>query len=157
MPDNTDNTDNTDTTDTTDNNANNNNGADNNEPTTPTGTSASTANTLVNINTASVDRVGVFTTAQSLTTFPGATSAVTTIWVVLGNINGTWGKTNKIIPIALSLAVGLFIYLLSVSRGLTWKEKLSGFGIALINSFTIAAAALGINYDGSSGTPPSTP
>jgi hypothetical protein len=113
---------------------------------TPTGTPAARANALVNINTANVDNVGVFTTAQSLTTFPGAVAAVTTIWLVLGKVRPeAWGKDSIAIPIVLSLAIGLFIYLLSVTRGATWKEKLSGFAIALVNSFTIAAAALGIN------------
>jgi hypothetical protein len=114
--------------------------------TTPTGTSESKANKLVNIDTTEVNNVGVFTTAQSLVTFPGAVAAVTTIWNVLSKVSPTTlGKENVWVPIILSLVLGLFIFLLSVTKGATWKEKLSGFGIALINSFTIAAAALGIN------------
>ena len=114
--------------------------------TTPTGTSESKANKLVNIDTSKVDNVGVFTTAQSLVTFPGAVAAVTTIWNVLSQVSpAKLGKENEWVPVILSLAIGLFIFLLSVTKGATWKEKLSGFGIALINSFTIAAAALGIN------------
>jgi hypothetical protein len=112
--------------------------------TTPTGTSAGKANKLVNIDTTEVNNVGVFTTAQSLVTFPGAVASVTTIWNVLSRVSPTLGKENEWVPIGLSLAIGLFIFLLSVTKGATWKEKLSGFGIALINSFTIAAAALGI-------------
>jgi hypothetical protein len=114
--------------------------------TTPTGTSENKANKLVNIDTTDVNNVGVFTTAQSLVTFPGAVAAVTTVWNVLSKVSPTTlGKENVWVPIILSLVLGLFIFLLSVTKGATWKEKLSGFGIALINSFTIAAAALGIN------------
>lgn len=114
--------------------------------TTPTGTAAGKANKLVNIDTTKVDNVGVFTTAQSLVTFPGAVAAVTTIWNVLSQVSpAKLGKDNEWVPVILSLAIGLFIFLLSVTKGASWKEKLSGLGIALINSFTIAAAALGIN------------
>ena len=112
---------------------------------TPTGTHESNANRLVNANTTDVDSVGVFTTAQSLVTFPGAAMAVTTVWNVLGRYDASWGKANLKIPIILSLVIGLFIWILSVSKGSSWKDKLSGLGIALINSATIAAAALGIN------------
>jgi hypothetical protein len=113
--------------------------------TTTTGTPETKANKLVNVNTIESNSVGVFTTAQSLATFPGAVAAVTTIWIVLGRISPSLGKDNLVIPIALSLAIGLLIYLLSVSRGISWKDKLAGFVIALVNSFTIAAAVLGIN------------
>ncbi len=119
--------------------------------TTPTGTAEHKANKLVNIDTKDVNNVGVFTTAQSLITFPGAAMAVTTIWNVLGRYDASWGKSNLKIPIILSLIVGVFIWLLSVTKGLGWKEKLSGLGIALINSATIAAAALGINPNSTPG------
>ena len=47
-------------------------------------------------------------------------------------------------PVILALIIGIIIYLLSVTEGKGWKDKLTGFVIAIINSFTIAAAALGI-------------
>jgi hypothetical protein len=108
------------------------------------GTPSPDANSMVNVNTANVDKVGVFTTAQSLVTFPGAVAAVTTIWKVLGTMYEPLGTTNKIIPVVLALIVGFIIYLTSVTKAATWREKLAEFGIAIVNSFTIAAAALGL-------------
>jgi glucan phosphoethanolaminetransferase (alkaline phosphatase superfamily) len=110
---------------------------------TPMGTPSSTANSLVNVNTANVDKVGVFTTAQSLLTFSGAVAAVTTIWNVLVRVDPLFGKNW--VPVVLSLLIGLFIYLTSVTQDETWKDKLSSLGVSIVNSFTIAAAALGIN------------
>ncbi|MBI3651197.1 MAG: hypothetical protein HY231_09145 [Acidobacteria bacterium] len=112
---------------------------------TPTGTIAGTASSLVNVDTSKIDQVGVFTTTQSLITFPGAVAAVTTIWKVLGAVYEPLGKTNKLVPVALSLAIGILIYLSSVTHDASWKKRLSGFGVAVVNSFTIAAAALGIS------------
>jgi hypothetical protein len=111
---------------------------------TPMGTPAPTANSMVNINTADVDKVGVFTTAQSLVTFPGAVAAVTTIWKVIGTMYPAFGSANKVVPVVLALIIGILIYLTSVSKGTTLKQKSAEVGIAVINSFTIAAAALGI-------------
>jgi len=112
--------------------------------TTPMGTPAPTANSMVNANTADVEKIGVFTTAQSLVTFPGAVAAVTTIWKVLGTMYAPLGSTNKIVPVILALLVGTLIYLTSVTKGTSWRPKLAEVGIAIVNSFTIAAAALGI-------------
>lgn len=112
---------------------------------TPMGTPSNTANNVVNVSTPNdVAKVGVFTTSQSLVTFSGATAAVTTIWKVLGTISERLGPTNKLVPVVLALAIGIIIFLLSVTDGARWKDTLSGFAIALVNSFTIAAAALGI-------------
>jgi hypothetical protein len=36
------------------------------------------------------------------------------------------------------------IYFTSVTKAITWRQQLTAIGIAIINSFTIAAAALGI-------------
>ena len=118
---------------------------------TPIGTPSTTANSVVNVATPNnVERVGVFTTAQSLVTFSGATAAVTTIWKVLGRVHAPFGDHNVIVPVILALIIGIIIYLLSVTKGTGLRDKLTGFVIAIINSFTIAAAALGI---GSSSGP----
>lgn len=112
---------------------------------TPIGTPSATANSVVNATTANTgDKVGVFTTAQSLVTFSGATAAVTTIWKVLGKVYEPFGPKNTLVPVVLALIIGIIIYLLSVTKGTGMKDKLTGFVIAIINSFTIAAAALGI-------------
>lgn len=111
--------------------------------TTPMGKPAPAANSVVNVDTANISKFGVFTTPQSLVTFPGAVAAVTTIWKVLGAMDPSLGE-NKTVPIVLSLAIGTIIYLISVTKGTTRREKLAGFSIAVVNSATIAAAALGI-------------
>jgi hypothetical protein len=113
--------------------------------TTPTGKPAPSANTVVNVDSTDASRVGVFTTPQSLVTFPGAVAAVTTIWKVLGAVSPSLGEQNRTVPIVLALLVGGLIYLTSVTKGTTWREKLAGLAIAVVNSATIAAAALGIS------------
>lgn len=118
--------------------------------TTPTGTAAPAANRMVNVDTTDTEKVGVFTTAQSLVTFPGATAAVTTVWKVLGNVHSGLGDTNKVVPVVLALIIGILIYLTSVTKGTNWRQRLAGFSIAILNSFTIAAAALGIGGAGPS-------
>lgn len=105
---------------------------------------APATNSLVNAEAPESSKVGVFTTPQSLVTFPGAVGAVTTVWKVLGSINQSWGEENKLVPILVAFVVGMLIYSTSATKGTTKPQKLSEFGIALINSFTIAAAALGI-------------
>lgn len=90
-------------------------------------------------------QVGVFVTAQSLVTFPVATAAVTTMWRVLISIESS--LSHRIVPFLLALLIGGLIYMMSVTNATTFKEKFTGAGIALINSFTIAAAALGIGRD----------
>jgi hypothetical protein len=112
--------------------------------TTPMGTEASTANKVVNADVVDLDKVGVFTTAQSGITFPGATAAVTTIWKVLGNVSPGLGETNRTVPVVLALIIGLVIFVTSVTKGSGWKQRIPGLLIAFFNSATIAAAALGI-------------
>jgi hypothetical protein len=112
--------------------------------TTPIGTAALAASTVVNADVTGIDKVGVFTTAQSLITFPGAVAAVTTIWKVLGAAFPELGTTNRIVPVVLAVALGTVIYLASVTKGKGWRARLGELGIALVNSFTIAAAAMGI-------------
>jgi hypothetical protein len=112
--------------------------------TTPMGTAAPAASSVVNADASDVAKVGVFTTAQSLVTFPGAVAGVTTVWKVLGAVNPAWGESNRLVPVVLALLIGGLIYLSSVSKGAGWRRRLGELGIALVNSCTIAAAALGI-------------
>jgi len=111
---------------------------------TPLGVSEDNANALVNAPSKDVNKVGVFISAQSLITFPGATAAVTTIWKVLGKLDGRLEK-SVYVPVIAAIVIGLLIYLLSVSKGTSWRQKIVDLGIALINSATVAAAALGIS------------
>lgn len=88
--------------------------------------------------------VGVISAQQSAITFAGAPAAVTLVWKVLGAIDPAWGN-SKPLAIGLSLIVGMFIYWQSAPIDGTTREKTIGFVFALINSFAIAAAALGIS------------
>lgn len=88
-------------------------------------------------------QVGVFVTLQSVVTFPVATAAVTTIWKVLGTVQPSW-NSSKLVPLIIALVIGLLIYLATVSHGTDFRQKILEAGVAFINTFTIAAAALGI-------------
>ena len=104
------------------------------------------ANAVVNATpSAGSPQIGIFTTPQSLVTFPVATAAVTTIWKVLGSVHPPFNSDNKLVPLIVALVIGLLIYLATVSQGASLKQKLVEAGVAIINTFTIAAAALGIS------------
>jgi hypothetical protein len=107
-----------------------------NMPTTPAtpGTQASTGG----------DKVGIFITKESLVTFPVASTLVTFIWKVLSQVFSDWSN-NKLVPLAVALLIGFLIYWNSTTRGMTRKEKILEASIALLNSFMLAAAALGIS------------
>jgi hypothetical protein len=69
---------------------------------------------------------------------------VTIIWKVLGKTFPAWG-TSFAVPLGAALLIGLLIYLISENPGPTPKDKAIGIAVALLNSFTLAATALGIN------------
>jgi hypothetical protein len=87
--------------------------------------------------------VGVITAQQSVITFAGAPAAVTLMWKVLAMAVPSLASA-KLLAVGLSLAVGMLIYWQSAPVTGIRREKVSGFLFALINSFAIAAAALGI-------------
>ena len=85
----------------------------------------------------------VVTTQEATLTFAAAPAAVNIVWNVLAATfadvaNWTW------FPMILSLIVGMALYYLSPSSGTT-RQKVIAFFFALVNSFTIAATALGID------------
>lgn len=88
--------------------------------------------------------VGVISAQQSAITFAGAPAAVTLVWNVLGSVQTSLAN-SKPLAVALSLIVGMLIYWQSAPVNGTRREKVTGFVFALINSFAIAAAALGIS------------
>lgn len=87
---------------------------------------------------------GVFVTPQSLVTFPVASLIVMAIWKVLSVVFPTW-EASKVVPIVIAFIIGFFIYLISFSKQATTRAKFIGLGIAIINSFLLAASALGID------------
>ena len=85
----------------------------------------------------------IVTTQEATLTFAAAPAAVNIVWNVLAATFAqvaawTW------FPMMLSLIVGMAIYYLSPSSG-TSRQRAIAFFFALINSFTIAATALGID------------
>ncbi len=104
------------------------------------------ANAIVNAAPPpSGNQVGVFTTPQSFLTFSGSTAAVTIISNVLTGV-GVIGANNKgWWMLMLSFAVGAIIYIGTVSSGTTWRQKVLEATVAIINTFTIAAAVLGVD------------
>ncbi len=118
---------------------------------TPLGYTAAEANPIVNLNSTGTDKVGVFTSAQSLVTFPGATFAVSLIWSVLEKVYPPFGTKNLLVPLVLSVAIGSLIYLSSVQQGGGVRGHIMGGFVALVNSFIIAAAVLGVS--GTQGKP----
>jgi len=94
--------------------------------------------------TSPASSVGIITAQQSVITFAGAPAAVTLVSQVIEKVEPSWGNL-KILVVVLSLIVGILIYWQSTPVNGTKKEKIIGFVFALINSFAIAAAALGIS------------
>jgi hypothetical protein len=75
--------------------------------------------------------------------FPVAAAAVTAITRVLQAVFPKLGASN--VPLFLvSLAIGLFVFYISLNPQGSRRESVQGFGIAMINSFFLAASALGI-------------
>jgi hypothetical protein len=89
------------------------------------------------------DTVGVITASQSAITFAGAPAAVTLVWKVIEQVFPSVGD-SKVFPVTLALVIGLLIWWQTEPSGAQIKERVSGFLYALINSFAIAAATLGI-------------
>jgi hypothetical protein len=87
--------------------------------------------------------VGVFASPQSVMTFPVATGMVSATWKVLSQVFPSWGG-EKWVALAIALFIGSLIFLMSEPAGGTRKDRIAAAGFALLNSFTLAAAALGI-------------
>jgi len=92
----------------------------------------------------SVTSAGVINAPQSALTFAGAPALVTLVVRVIGAINAHWGD-SKTLVVGLSLLVGMLIYWNTHSTARTLKKRVMSFTFALLNSFVIAAASLGIN------------
>lgn len=88
--------------------------------------------------------VGVISAPQSAITFAGAPAAVTLVWKVLGAAEPSLAS-SKLLAVALSLFIGLLIYWASAPVEGTSRDRIAGFLFALVNSFAIAAAVLGIS------------
>ncbi len=86
---------------------------------------------------------GVFTSGQSAATFAGGATGITIVWKVLGAVSPALAE-SKLVPVGLTVGLGAVLYWLSPT-GATAREKWLGFVYAVLNSFAIAAAILGID------------
>ncbi len=89
---------------------------------------------------------GAFITPQSLVTFPVATLVVGLVWKSIEALVPEY-VGNLWVPFLLSLAIGMFVYLVAVTEpnsNQTKREKIIGAFVALINVFYIFASATGI-------------
>lgn len=87
--------------------------------------------------------VGVFVTTQSIMSFPVATAIVTTISKVLGMVFPNYANSEKIV-LLISIIIGIIIYCISLNKDMNTKDKIIALSLAIINSFFLAASALGI-------------
>lgn len=88
--------------------------------------------------------VGIFVTRQSFATFPAASGVVIMIWKVLGAVFPELSE-SKLVPLITALVVGLLVYSISEKNETTLKTKIEGIAIAIVNSFSLAATAMGID------------
>lgn len=86
----------------------------------------------------------VFVSRESVITFPVASLVVTMIWKVIKAAFPFWGASTYT-PLIIAFAVGLFIYYISIKDNMSKRNKRIALGIAIINSFFLAAGALGID------------
>lgn len=85
----------------------------------------------------------IFTTGQAVIAFPVASGLISVASQVLGKVFPSWGATAYV-PFGLALLVGLLIYSQSAPSATTAMGKFRELVFALLNSVTLAAAALGI-------------
>lgn len=91
---------------------------------------------------------GVFFSAKSLASFPVASLAVAFLWK---GYNHFWPSANDVVVLYIALAIGFLVFLISISepdarpRGaIKWVIAVA---IAILNSFFLAASALGLLTD----------
>lgn len=90
---------------------------------------------------------GAFITAQSLVSFPLAAGLVAGFWKMAQVLVPDFGA-SKWMAVAIAFAIGLVIYLISVTDerlNLSGRAKAVALVIAIINCLYLAMAALGIN------------
>jgi hypothetical protein len=102
---------------------------------------------LVNIPTRTdtpAGSTGIFLTPQSLVAFPVASAVVTVVWKVLSGVFPAWGPSRITLLVVAGL-VGALIYTISETARHTPKDRIISVAIAVLNSFFLAASALGID------------
>lgn len=93
--------------------------------------------------------VGAFITEQSLTSFAGATGAISVIWGTLKALVPAVTQAPAIslwIGFGISIVVGMLIYWINITDPQTKptpRQKAIGFGIAVLNSLVLFMASFG--------------
>lgn len=87
--------------------------------------------------------VPIFTSGQAVVTFPVASALISVVYQVLGKVFPSWG-TMPYVPFVLGLLAGMALYFQSAAKATTLGGRVAEILFALLNSVTLAAAALGI-------------
>lgn len=93
--------------------------------------------------------VGAFITEQSLTSFAGATGAISVIWGTLRALVPGLGQNQTLslwLGFGVSLGIGLLIYWINITDPQTTptpRQKAIGFAIAILNSLVLFMASFG--------------
>lgn len=98
--------------------------------------------TIVNIN-ASEPSTGIFVTPKTIVTFPVASTVITMVWKMTGQLIPQWAGDRWIV-VLISFIFGMFITAMSDIPGDTWKDYAVAYFCAIINSIFLAATSLGI-------------
>ncbi len=83
--------------------------------------------------------INTFVTPTSLINFPIASAAVRIVCDILGVV-----KSNFVLPLAVAFVLGMLFYISTDDRGKTPKDRTIRLGVAVINCFFLAVAAVGI-------------
>jgi len=89
---------------------------------------------------------GTFLTPQTLMTFPGATMVIGVVWKVVESLMPSW-EGDLLVPAAISLAIGGFIYFVGVTdpdARMTKRDMAIGAVIACFNTVYLFAVTTGI-------------
>jgi hypothetical protein len=87
--------------------------------------------------------VPVFTAGQTVVTLPVASALISVVYQVLGKVFPD-RRSKPWVPLVLGLLAGAAIYFQSAPKATTIAGKIAEAFFALLNSITLAAAALGI-------------
>lgn len=97
---------------------------------------------------------GAFITAQSLTSFAGATGAISVIWSAFTILLPSARDYSTWIGFLISVLIGMTIYWLNVTdpkAPLTARQKQVGFIIACLNTLVLFTASFGISKAAAGG------
>lgn len=86
----------------------------------------------------------VFLTPQALISFPGAALGINILWNVVAVLHKPTAQ-RAAVPIVIALLIGVVIWIISASAGMTRKDKFVGAVIAFINALWLGLNALGID------------